>query len=48
MVLCKFDSYLQEYIKSSQVFIYMLIEIQWHPTPVLLPGKSHGWWSLVG
>ena len=20
---------------------------QWHPTPVLLPGKSHGW-SLVG
>ena len=21
---------------------------QWHPTPVLLPGKSHGWRSLVG
>ena len=21
---------------------------QWHPTPVLLPGKSHGWSSLVG
>ena len=21
---------------------------QWHPIPVLLPGKSHGWWSLVG
>ena len=21
---------------------------QWHPTPVLLPGKSHGWGSLVG
>ena len=20
----------------------------WHPTPVLLPEKSHGWWSLVG
>ena len=20
----------------------------WHPTPVLLPGKSHGWSSLVG
>ena len=19
---------------------------QWHPTPVLLPGKSHGWRSL--
>ena len=21
---------------------------QWHPTSVLLPGKSHGWRSLVG
>ena len=21
---------------------------QWHPTPVLLAGKSHGWRSLVG
>ena len=21
---------------------------QWHPTPVLLPGKLHGWRSLVG
>ena len=21
---------------------------QWHPTPALLPGKSHGHWSLVG
>ena len=21
---------------------------QWHPTPVLLPGKSHGRRSLVG
>ena len=22
--------------------------MQWHPTPVLLPGESHGWRSLVG
>jgi len=22
--------------------------LQWHPTPVLLPGKSHGRRSLVG
>ena len=22
--------------------------VQWHPTPVLLPGESHGWRSLVG
>ena len=21
---------------------------KWHPTPVLLPGKSHGWRNLVG
>ena len=21
---------------------------QWHPTPALLPGRSHGWRSLVG
>ena len=21
---------------------------RWQPTPVLLPGKSHGWGSLVG
>ena len=21
---------------------------KWHPTPVLLPGRSHGWRSLVG
>ena len=23
-------------------------EWHWHPTPVLLPGKSHGWRSPVG
>ena len=22
--------------------------LQWHPTPVLLPGKSHGWRNLMG
>ena len=26
----------------------MLQRRQWHPTPVLLPGKPHGWRSLVG
>ena len=26
----------------------MLWRRQWHPTPVLLPGKSHGWRKLVG
>ena len=26
----------------------LLCALRWHPTPVLLPGKSHGWKSLVG
>ena len=32
-------------------FTYIQIKFAlsfWHPTPVLLPGKSHGWRSLVG
>ena len=29
--------------------IYSIIQRrQWHPTPLFLPGKSHGWRSLVG
>ena len=28
--------------------VYLQRRRQWHPTPVLLPGKSHGWRSLVG
>ena len=30
------------------LLISFLPRRQWHPTPVLLPGKSHGWRSLVG
>ena len=35
------------------IYIYIYIHIlyqrrKWHPTPVLLPGKSHGRRSLVG
>ena len=26
----------------------LLLERQWQPTPVLLPGESHAWRSLVG
>ena len=29
-------------------FLLLYFLRQWHPTPVLLPGKSHGWRSLVG
>ena len=28
--------------------MYWMQRRQWHPSPVLLPGKSHGWRSLVG
>ena len=37
--------------KTSFLFILcveLLRRRQWHPTPVLLPGKYHGWRSLVG
>ena len=37
--------------KENQVFYKHLMKVkrrQWHPTPVLLPGKSHGRKSLVG
>ena len=30
---------------ANVVFIWRR---QWPPTPVLLPGKSHGWRSVVG
>ena len=30
------------------VHFFLTLTRQWHPTPVLLPGKSHGWRSLGG
>ena len=30
------------------VLVYCIGRRQWQPTPVLLPGKSHGWRTLVG
>ena len=32
----------------SDCVIPLIQRRQWHPTPVLLPGKSHGWRSLEG
>ena len=40
----KFWCCIYEFIYS----IYTFRRRQWHPTPVLLPGKSQGWRSLVG
>ena len=46
-------SHIQSYhYHLSKFHIYALVYCirrrQWHPTPVLLPRKSHGWRSLVG
>ena len=48
------NSLFRQLIKVS-IEAFFLISIsnyhwrrQWHPTPVLLPGKSHGWRSLEG
>ena len=50
----------QFYIKVFFIYFYYVCSLiyyhandsrrrrQWHPTPVLLPRKSHGWRSLVG
>ena len=35
-------------VKHMDYVIQHIQRRQWHPTPVLLPGKSHGWRSLVG
>ena len=44
-----------EAILESKIFIINSVGFstlnrrrQWYPTPVLLPGESHGWRSLVG
>ena len=34
--------------KAAQFECHVLFEPKWQPTPVLLPGKSHGQRSLVG
>ena len=37
-----------DWVTSLSLFTFMHWRRQWHPTPVLLPGKSHGQRSLVG
>ena len=38
----------KEYVKAIYCHYAYLRRRQWHPTPVLLPGESQGWGSLVG
>ena len=33
---------------TSLFYLFLPTLRRWHPTPVLLPGKSHGWRSLEG
>ena len=39
-----------ETLKAVFLALFWLFRaiVTWHPTPVLLPGKSHGWRSVVG
>ena len=37
-----------DWTTSLSLFTFMHWRRKWHPTPVLLTGKSHGWRSLVG
>ena len=42
---------IRDNLKSSckqRIYVRCIDRRQWHPTPVLLPGKSHGRRSLVG
>ena len=38
----------QDSVTSLSLFTFMHWRRKWQPTPVLLPGESQGWGSLVG
>ena len=42
------ESASQESNLKLALYLVFFQRRQWHPTPVLLPGKSHEWRSLVG
>ena len=50
--VAKSQTRLRDWTELKHIYTYIYIYInrrrQWHPTPVLLPGKSHGQRSLVG
>ena len=52
---CNWNAQLYLYLSQLQapqrrawLYLFLFQRRQWHPTPVLLPGKSHGRRSLVG
>ena len=48
ILLCSTDQPKGRDSKNRGPARFIGVLAQWHPTPVLLPGKSHGWRSLVG
>ena len=48
--MCGVKNWASFLIRNIPFCVYICIywKRRWHPTPVLLPGKSHGWRSLVG
>ena len=36
------------WVSQLRTTVHVCWRRQWHPTPVLLPAKSHGWRGLVG
>ena len=47
-VLFPLSQYIEFFYKLILAIQHIYRRRQWHPTPVLLPGKSHGRRSLVG
>ena len=47
-MVCGFSQSFVDYLFICQILIQYSRRRQWHPTPVLLPGKSHGRRRLVG
>ena len=43
----KLEPIIQSEVSQKEKHQYSILT-RWHPTPVLLPGKSHGQRSLVG
>ena len=42
------DTFEKYYLVVIGLHCWLSWRRRWHPTPVLVPGKSHGWRSLVG
>ena len=46
--VCVYPWLIDKIVLPVCLFNLYMLRRQWHPTPVHLPGKSHGWRSLVG